>query len=135
MAKTKKKCVRGSTKTVVVGLLTPQARAFIKSKGGKGTRSLLKKHLSITTCTAKDGTKLVKHAGLTEARVTPGGGVRAKAQPKQRGERRPKGFSRKGWHLYNQPGGSDYHARMPSRPMPPPKFELPPFIELPPFTD
>lgn len=121
MAKTKKaKCKRGTAKTVVLSLVNPSARSYITSKGTKGAKSLLKRHLAVTTCERTDGLgRLVKKVTLTEKKLTPGGLKMGKAS---RSKRRPKGFSKKGWHLYNQPGASDYVARRAAPPPPPPDF-------------
>jgi hypothetical protein len=51
----KKKCKRGTMKTVVVPLIASRARRYIMLKGSKGMKSLLKQHLVVTTCTREGG--------------------------------------------------------------------------------
>lgn len=104
----KMKCARGTTKTVVVSMLTPQARQLITNKGGKGTKSLLKKRLALKTCRTKEGAVVVRRASLTTAKLTPGGMPKAPQK-----EHRPR-MSKRSFDLYNQPTQSDYVEPPPS---------------------
>ena len=124
MAKSKTKCVRGTSRTIVASLLTPEARQYIAAKGGKGAKALLKKHLALKLCKSESGAMVVRKATLTDAKLTPGGVPKAK-----RRSSRKSGWSEKGRRLYRQSGSDYVPMRTAMMPQPPPPYELPPFMD------
>lgn len=130
MSKRRKKCVRGTTKTVNIPFVSPQARQYLSTYGSTSAkRALLGKSLSVTFCTDKDGRRLVKSVSVASKAATKGAPLllAARRGPKA-APRRKKGWSKKGWVMYHQPSSSDYLTPR-SPPPPPPPFDLPSFTD------
>jgi hypothetical protein len=119
----KKKCKRGTTKTVVVPLVASRARRYITLKGSKGMKALLKKHLVVTTCTREGGFGTLLKKVAISRRKKASGAAKRKSRRGLYARRVKAGGRRRGRRFLGDGALADASSST-SLPTPPPPFEV-----------